>query len=172
MMKNKLRWVGPMIVMMLIVAACGNNDEVTNPPENSTAEQQQQETQTNDDSQDGDATPNDETNTDSRAEAPYAFIEFDLEVDLDDKKDAIEVEYEYETNETEASYDDYEQDIHLSGKEAIEKLDEIFSSFTFTEDTANEEVLNTVIEAFDIPEDATIDLDIEFPNGTEKEYKQ
>lgn len=161
MMKNKLRWVGPMIVMMLIVAACGNNDEVTNPPENSTAEQQQQETQTND-----------ETNTDSRAEAPYAFIEFDLEVDLDDKKDAIEVEYEYETNETEASYDDYEQDIHLSGKEAIEKLDEIFSSFTFTEDTANEEVLNTVIEAFDIPEDATIDLDIEFPNGTEKEYKQ
>src|SRR5699024_486694 len=161
MMKNKLRWVGPMIVRRLIVAACGNNDAVTNPPENSTAEQQQQETQ-----------KTDETNTESTAEAPYAFIEIELEVDFDDTKDAIEVEYEYDTNETEASYDDYEQDIHLSGKEAIEKLDEIFSSFTVTEDTANEEVLNTVIEAFDIPEDATIDLDIEFPNGTEKEYKQ
>src|SRR5699024_832890 len=129
MMKNKLRWVGPMIVMMLIVAACGNNDEVTNPPENSTAEQQQQETQTTD-----------PTNTASRSAAPYALIEFDLEVDFDDNKDALEVEYEYETNETAASYDDYEQDIPLSGKEAIETLGEIFSSFTFTEDTANEEV--------------------------------
>jgi len=47
------------------------------------------------------------------------------------------------------------------------------SSLTFDENTPDDEVLNEVLEAFEIPEEAkNIELDIEFQNGTEKEYIQ
>ncbi|HEX6595035.1 MAG TPA: YusW family protein [Bacillota bacterium] len=167
-MKSQWKWIGVIIISVFLFVACGNNDGGNDSAENTPSTNDQQEVETNE----TDSITDDQTNTGAGTEAPYSFIEFDLEADYDGTEEALEVEYEYETNEPEASYKNRVQNIRLTGNEALEELDDIFSSFTFNEESPKEEVLSAVIEAFELPKDATIDLDIEFQNGTEKEYKQ
>ncbi len=143
------------MILSLLLFACGDNDEVENPPQNATDEDQQQGTEN-------------DTNTD------YGFTEFDLDADYQDTNDALDVDYEHENNDKiEASYRDKAQEINLTGDAALEELDSIFSSFTFDENTPDEEILNTVTEAFNVPKDAkNIELDILFNGGMEKEYRR
>ncbi|QGS69884.1 hypothetical protein CV093_06845 [Oceanobacillus sp. 143] len=48
-----------------------------------------------------------------------------------------------------------------------------FSGFDFDKDTANEDVLSSVLSAFNVPDDAiNVELEIEFTDGTEKTYTQ
>ncbi|MEW9108532.1 MAG: YusW family protein [Cytobacillus gottheilii] len=160
-MKRSILWVGITLILSIVLAACGDNDEVENPPQNA-AEDEQQQTEENNATNDN----NDTTG--------YNFTHFDLDADYQDMNDAVEVDYENETNnQMEASYRDQSQDIDLNGAEAMEELDSIFSSFNFDENTPDEEVLTTVSEAFSIPEDAqNIELEIQFSGGTEKEYRR
>ncbi|RKQ28174.1 YusW family protein [Oceanobacillus halophilus] len=163
-MKKSLIWIGIFMILPLILIACGDNDDVDNPPQNTTEEEQQQAEETN--------TNTANENTDNGTNTGYSFTNFELEADYTDTNDALDVEYEKEQNEKiEASYRDQSQEIDLHGDAAMEELDQLFSSFTFDEDTPDDEVLNTVIEAFNIPEDAkNIELEIQFNSGTEKEY--
>lgn len=169
--------IGLFILVAFFLAACGDNDEVENQQTNTGETGQEEAAENNTDSGNNDEdTVNNNNNggdntTNSEAEAPYVFHDFSFEANLDGTEDAIDVEYEYEPNETEASYKDQNSDINLSGDEAMQELDSIFSSFTFDESTDNEEVLNQVIEEFNIPENVqNLEVDIEFANGNEKEY--
>ncbi|WP_164219227.1 YusW family protein [Virgibacillus sp. YIM 98842] len=166
-MKKTFFRLGAVIILTLLLAACGNNDEVENPPDDGTGDSEQQTGNTND--------TNNDTGTDADTNTEYGFFSFDLEADYtENDDDALDVDFENEPNdEMEASYRDREQGIDLIGDEAMEQLDIIFSSFHFDEKTPDEEVLNAVIEGFNIPEDAIeIELEIEFDSGTEKEYQQ
>ncbi|KAB2330301.1 YusW family protein [Bacillus mesophilum] len=161
-MKRSILWVGITLILSIVLVACGDNDEVENPPQNA-AEDEQQQTE-----------ENNATNDNNDTTTGYNFTHFDLDADYQDMNDAVEVDYENETNDQmEASYRDQSQDIDLNGDAAMEELDSIFSSFNFDENTPDEEVLTTVSEAFSIPEDAqNIELEIQFSGGTEKEYRR
>jgi len=169
---------GSFILLSSILVACGNGDndevELDNQAPEST-ENADQEINENPEDQ-GTNEGNEETrnnNDQDQADSPYIFRDFNLEVDLDDTDDSIDVEYEHERDEIETSYRDDVRGINLSGEEAMRELDSIFSSFTFDESTEEEEVLNQVMERFDIPADAqNIEVEIEFASGTEKEYTQ
>lgn len=111
--------------------------------------------------------------TAANGNSQYAFTSFELDVDIEQDDDAIEVDYDEESDETEASYEHKPNGINFYGDEAIEELDGIFRSFEFDENTPDEEVIQAVMEAFDIPDDAVeFDLEIEFANGVEKEYRR
>nr|WP_245301675.1 YusW family protein [Virgibacillus natechei] len=152
------------MILSILLVACGDNDEVENPPQNADEEQQQANENNTDSTNDTDANTNTE----------YDFTKFDLEADYEDTDDTLDVDYENEQDEQmEASYRDKSQDIDLNGDAAMEELDSIFSSFNFDESTPEEEILNTITEAFNIPKEAQdIELEIQFSSGTEKEYRK
>ncbi|SES24921.1 YusW-like protein [Gracilibacillus ureilyticus] len=164
-MKRGLLSIGSSIIFFLLLVACGDNDEVENPPQNNPDDNQQQAEENN-----NNTTNDTEANTDTG----YPFTTFDLEADFQDTNDTLDVDYENEQDDQmEASYQDKSQDIDLNGDAAMEELDSIFSSFDFDENTSDEEILNTVTQAFNIPEEAqNVELDIQFSNGTEKEYRK
>lgn len=143
-----------LIVLFIVITACGA-DDTQQETEQKPADMQQ-------DKNNGETT--------SVSEAPYSFIEFDLEADFENIKDAVEVEYEFVPDRVEASYNDKNQGIRLSNDEALHELDDHFAQFDFDENSSKEEVLAAVRKAFNIPEDALLDLDITFATGTEKEY--
>lgn len=173
--------------LAFLIAACGTTEEDTNPPaDNNAGETENNATndqdnasndQNNGNTDSGSATDNNATNNSDNVttdtESDYAFTSFDLEADFEGTEDIVEVEYEQDTNETEASYRNETQGIQLRGDEAMQELDSIFSTFDFDENTPKEEVLSTVLEAFNIPTDAqNVELDIEYAGGTEVEYQQ
>lgn len=125
-----------------------------------------------DDNTAGDDT-NSETDNSTDLNSKYNFTSFSLEADFENDEDVVDVDFETESDETEASYVNKQQGINLSGNEAMDELDSIFNAFRFDEKTDDEEVLNEVLEAFNIPENATnVKLEIDYVSGTEKEYNQ
>lgn len=164
-MKKRILWIASFMILSILLVACADNDEVENPPQNTTGEDQQQ----------ADANNTNTTNdTDANTNTRYGFTKFDLDADYKDTNDALDVDYENEKHDKlEASYRDKSQNIDLNGDAAMEELDKIFSSFHFDENTPEEEILNTIAKAFNIPEDAqNLELEIQFRNGTKKEYRR
>ena len=161
------------IMSLMLLMACGDNDEVENPPENAT-ENNQQSDQENNDQGDQLQTENTANDSNDTANNGYGFTAFDLEADFEELDDALDVDYENDQNEEiEAAYHYKSEGFDLRGDEAMEELDSIFTSFQFDENTPDEEVLNEVSEAFNIPENAPhVELEIDFSNGTEKEYRK
>ncbi|MCM3739648.1 YusW family protein [Oceanobacillus luteolus] len=161
-----------------ILAACGDNDEVTEQPQNNdtaTNEETDTTTEENTDNNATDDTNTNDNNDSAATDSNYIFRSFDLEVDIENDDDAIDVDYDddRDDNEIEASYENKPENINLSGNEAMDELDSIFTAFQFDENSSDEEVLSEVLEAFNIPEDAAkVDLEIEYANGTEKEYRR
>lgn len=180
-MKKMLLFV--IAIFACTLFACGNGGEEG---ENGTSEVADEgidetvgdeETRTENPNDDGvgdtDGTDANDDQTAADGHSPYAFTSFELDVDIEQDDDAIEVDYDEESDEIEASYEHKPNGINLYGDEAIEELNGIFRSFEFDENTPDEEVIQTVMEAFDIPDDAVeFDLEIEFANGVEKEYRR
>ncbi|MCS0655263.1 YusW family protein [Cytobacillus firmus] len=135
---------------LFLLTAC-NDDKVENPPENAPAENQSNETSN---------------------ETAFNFTNFDLEVEYKDNK-AIDVDYENEKNGMEASYQDDLADQNLTSDEAMEKLTPIFEGLSFDQNTEDQEVINQVKDAFSVEDNyQKIELEVKFPDGTEKEYSE
>lgn len=132
------------------MAGCGDSDEVTNQPSEAPVE--------------------DEANSDNNS--MYTFDIFELDVDYTDVNDAIKVDYEKETNSTEASYERKEDDLNLNGDEAMQELDSLFGQLNFDKDTPDEEVLNQIKATFNVEDARSIEADVTFTDGTEKEYRE
>lgn len=132
------------------MAGCGDSDEVTNQPSEAPVE--------------------DEANSDNNS--MYTFDKFELDVDYTDVNDAIKVDYEKETNSTEASYERKEDDLNLNGDEAMQELDSLFGQLNFDKDTPDEEVLNQIKATFNVEDARSIEADVTFTDGTEKEYRE
>lgn len=144
------KWIAPVSMTVLLLAACGDNEEVNNPPENAPTE-----------------------GTGQTVNAAYSFTSFELDADYANTNDALDVSYDNEKNDIEASYEDKENKKNLTGDGAMKELESKFSSFSFDENTPDDEVLTVVTEAFNIPEDAKrVEVEIQYADGTEKEYKK
>lgn len=190
---NKVFLYMGIVMLSLFLVGCGNTNDAKNNVDDTDSNGVVDDTVNNDQAEMGDNNmnktnnnaaddnrkeTNDEVNTqtdtttEGKRNYQYSFEKFELDVDYDDMDDAIEVEFDNEPNdELEASYEDRTKDIRLHGEEAMSELDSIFSSFNFDENTSEDEVLDAVVEAFDIRDDARkIELEIEYGTGVEKEY--
>ncbi|WP_157796216.1 YusW family protein [Bacillus xiapuensis] len=109
-----------------------------------------------------------------QASSPYPFTEFDVDVDLKNQQDyEIDVSYERESNHTEAHYTDDKQNIHLTGEDALEALDEKFRGFSFDETTSDAKVLKEIERAFNIPDNAqSVEVEIQYNDGQERELRR
>ncbi|MFC2946986.1 YusW family protein [Virgibacillus sediminis] len=181
---SKLKSLGALIILTFLLAACGNNDQAEEgiPEEQAEVETTEESGQANDSAGSDNASENqgsideitesDEV-SDPPSEPPYEFKHFSLEADVEGTRDAIEVEYEHETDETEASYKDNNGGVQLAGDDAMEELDSIFSEFNFDSSTPEEEVAQEVAKAFNVPDDAEeVELEIEFTDDNELDYER
>lgn len=103
-------------------------------------------------------------------ESPYPFVRFDLDADYDGIDHTFEVIYEKNDHSIKASYENNEKNVHLYGDEALNKLHPMLSALTINAETAEQTVLDRVIETFNLPNDAVIHLEIDFSTGERKYY--
>lgn len=157
-MRNKLKWLGSFLLVTTLLIGCSMYDDEgnANPPEEN-------------DHVDEDGS---RENVEEIEEAPYPFLAFEVEVDIDGVNDAFEVEYEVKRNKTEASYDDKTEDVHLKDDEALDKLEPIFDTFTFDADSIEDEIYEQIIEGFSIDNYDEIEVEISFKDMTEIEFER
>nr|WP_106782769.1 YusW family protein [Lysinibacillus timonensis] len=171
---RKFRLYTAAIVVFLILSGCNaDDDQVTNVPENVPVEQDGAVTQNGTTTQNGtntqtDATTQSDTNQTEQATIP--FTNFDLDVKYDNNQE-YDVDYESEQNGMEAEIKDDRANNQLKGDEAFAVLQPIFEQLTFNKETPEEEVISEVVNAFNLDGNyQEFELDVEFPDGTEKEY--
>jgi hypothetical protein len=152
--------------MVLFLAACGGNDEVSEPPADAPVEE---DDSMFDDNEEAEA-PAEESDEMADGGA-YSFTHFDLDVEYPDNQE-IDVDYENEQDGVEAKYRNDLEGIDLEGDEAMQELEAYFSQLDFDQSTGDDEVIEQVISAFNLDRSYTeLELDIDFTDGTEKEYK-
>lgn len=145
------------IALSIFLVGCGDKDEATNVPDNAPIEEE---------------TTNNSNTTNNTADTSYNFTQFNLEVDYPNNQ-KYDVEYENETTGSEAKIEDQVNNNVVQGNEAINQLVPIFETLKFDNTTSDEDVLNQVIEAFNISNDyIEIELDVQFADGIEKEYRK
>lgn len=159
-MRKQLIWVGSFLLFTTLLIGCSIYDDEgnANPPEE-----------------------NGDTNTDSEesrddveevVEAPYPFLEFEIEVDIDGVNDAFEAEYEVKRNTIDASYTDKSDDVDIKNEEAMEKLEPILDTFTFDENSSEDEIFEQVIEGFSIEDYDELEIEITFKDTTKIEIER
>ena len=61
----------------------------------------------------------------------------------------------------------------IQGDEAYTKVEPLLKQLTFDSTTPNDEVIEQVIKVFNIKDDyQSIEVEVEFADGTEKEFKR
>ncbi len=141
------------------LVACGDKEDATNVPANAPVEE-------------SNTTNNNVENSTSTADTAYNFTHFDLDVTYANNK-SYEVSYENETTGAEAKIEDEINNKKETGNQAIDTLAPIFGSFKFDVATANDDVINEVLQKFNLADNyREFELEIKFADGTEKEYKK
>lgn len=155
---KKLTLYTTVIFLLLNLAGCNTDDEnVSEVPQDVPVEENQTKSQ---------------NGTNQTTDSPFHFTHFDLDVDYSENQD-YDVDYENERESMEAEIDDDKGNNHLKGEEAFNVLRSIFEQLTFDQNTPNEDVISETIKAFNLDEDfQKFELEVQFTDGTEKEYKR
>lgn len=141
-------------IAVLALAACGDDEEVTTAPDEAPTEQEQN---------------NDEIT--SGTDAPFHFAKFSFEAQYS-ATESIDGDYSNESTGVEASYENDKTGEKLNGDEAFSYFEPMFESFTFDASTAETDVINEVIAAFELDDNyEELEIDVTFDDGTEKEYR-
>lgn len=98
-------------------------------------------------------------------EGPYPFVSFDLDADYNGIDNTMEAEYIHKNNTVEALYKHQLKKIYYAGDYALNELHPLLSLLNFTEHSSEQEVIKQVKQAFDLPNDASIHLKVEYPSG-------
>lgn len=142
MKTKKYAFYGPfLLTTALLLSACGEKEEVKDGP------------------------------TGEQAESEFGFRSFDLDIDTADQKDAIDVSFDVDVSETEAEYLNKLESLNLSGDKAYKKLEPIFKELALTKDMSKEEVIEKVAKAFGVEEYKEFELEVEFSDGDDQEFK-
>lgn len=151
---------------LLLLGACNDNDEVTNPPENAPSEDS-----TNNGNTTGSTdSNNNQSSTNQMQTSNIPFSSFDLDVEYDQFK-SFEIEYENEASGMEAKIKDELNNRKISGDEAFQELQSRFEQFKFDASTSEQDVVNEVLNSFELSDNyKEFELDVQFADGTEKEY--
>ena len=165
---NKKNLLAPILFSsMLILGACGDDEQVTEPVNNENQEQPADAGGTENASPEGGLDQN------SIGGKTFGFTELDVNVDFPDMDDMIELNYEEDRDKVEAEYKNKMTETDLSGNDAMDEIEPGLSQLELTTDTADDEAITQVIEAFGIDNGYTeIEIEVRYPDGTEKEYKQ
>ncbi|KOF12258.1 hypothetical protein AC739_01760 [Planococcus glaciei] len=153
-----------MLSSTLALSACGESDEVNEPVGN--------ESQTDPAPGSGDASPGGGTDEESIGGDTFGFTEFSVDVDYPDQDDAIDISYEEDRDNIEASYENKLENQNLAGDEAMDEIEPVFQTLDLTSDMTDEEAIESVVGGFGIEAGyKTIEIDVRFSDGTEKEFK-
>ncbi|MDG5471027.1 YusW family protein [Jeotgalibacillus sp. ET6] len=141
---------------VILISACAQEDETVEEPADAPSMEE-----------------NEAAESDSEEKAPtIPYIKFDLEVDYEGTENDFELEYEVDKN-VEAVYEDQRNALTLAGDDAYQEIEPVLSEFDFTADTPDEEIVQAVIEKFEIEEGFdSIEIEVAFEDGTEKEIEQ
>jgi hypothetical protein len=158
---KKTKVVASLLLSAALLGACGDKDEITKDVTNNN---------TNNDIEDD--APG-ENPADTGENEIYGFKKFELEVDYPDQEEAIDVNYAEEKDSTDAEYKNVADDTSdATGKEAMAKLRPLLGGLQLKEDMTDEDIINRVVETFDIQDNYTkIDVDITWHNDKKKEIE-
>ena len=177
-------WVVMLTLALAVFAVgCNNNDNNNAAPP---ADQNNATDNVTDNNNDVDQNNNTNTNNDN---ADYPFRSFDLEVKYDNNKE-YEVDYDADHNannnttdntnvdtnvnnndDDRASIEDDLNNKRIKGDEAMKQLDNYFKKLKIDSKTSDDQVIAEVLRVFNLKDDYKhFDLEIEFLDGTEKEY--
>ncbi|WP_313290906.1 YusW family protein [Exiguobacterium sp.] len=84
--------------------------------------------------------------------------------------DAIDISYDRENDGTEAEYQ--YKDENKRGDAAMTELDAKFKNLKVDADTSEKDVIAEVERVFAIQDASRLEVEIDFSDGTEKEYKE
>lgn len=149
---------------VLALAACGNADEVEEPVSNENTEKPANSST--------DSSPGGGLDEESIGGKTFGFTEFSLDVDYPDQEDALDVSYDEDRDQVEAEYENKLTNTNLAGDDALDEFSQALSSLKVDVDTPDDQVIKSVIEAFEIEDNyKSIEIEINYPDGTEKEYR-
>ena len=156
---KKSKIVASLILSTALLGACGDKDEITKDVTNNN---------TSNDIED-DAPGEDPADTGES----FGFKKFELEVDYPDQEEAIDVNYEEKKDSTDAEYRNVDDDnADVTGDDAMAKLRIFLGNLKLKEDMSDEEIINQIVETFDIKDNHTkIDVDITWFNDKKKEIE-
>ncbi|WP_251138285.1 MULTISPECIES: YusW family protein [Exiguobacterium] len=151
--------VATLFAMSLMLAGCGNDEASTDKVE---------EGSTN--SNTTDDTMQDKDTVTKNADTDYDFNSLSIEAVVDGDNDAIDISYDRDNDGTEAEYR-YKGE-QKQGDDAMAELDAKFKNLKIDADTSEKEVISEVERVFAIQDASRLEVEIEFSDGTEKEYKK
>lgn len=151
--------VATLFAMSLMLAGCGNDETSTDKVE---------EGSTN--SNTTDDTMKDKDTVTKNADTDYGFNSLSIEADVEGDNDAIDISYDRDNDGTEAEYR-YKGE-QKQGDDAMTELDAKFKNLKIDADTSEKEVISEVERVFAIQDASRLEVEIEFSDGTEKEYKK
>ncbi|MGD7044192.1 YusW family protein [Jeotgalibacillus proteolyticus] len=141
---------------VILISACAQEDETVEEPADAPSVEE-----------------NEAAESESQDEVPtISYLEFDLEVDYEGTENDLEVSYNADEN-VEAVYEDQRNALTLAGDDAYQEIEPVLSELDFTDQTSDEEIVQAVIEGFEVEEGyQSIEIEITFEDGTEKEIEQ
>lgn len=111
------------------------------------------------------------SSTPEKAETDLGFTSFELDVDTVDHKEAIEVYLAMDGSRIEAEYVNRIEPKKLKGNKAYDELKPMLKDLGLTKEMSKDEVIEKVSKAFEVEDYTKFDLEVEYPDGEEKEYK-
>jgi len=151
--------VATLFAMSLMLAGCGNDEASTDKVE---------EGSTN--SNTTDDTMQDKDTVTKNADTDYGFNSLSIEADVEGDNDALDISYDRDNDGTEAEYR-YKGE-QKQGDDAMAELDAKFKNLKIDVDTSDNEVIGEVERVFAVQDASRLEVEIEFSDGTEKEYKK
>lgn len=170
----KKTYLVPVLGLALFAAGCGNSDnqetekveETTTTDDNTMSD----DNSTNDDStmnDDSSNTQDQDTVTDN-ADKDYGFVSLSIEADDADTMDLVDISYDRDNDGTEA---DYQMDgERAQGNDAMKILDSKLDELNIDANTSNDDAIAEIEKVFDIQDATRLEVEIEFADGTEKEF--
>ncbi|MDI3236138.1 YusW family protein [Exiguobacterium antarcticum] len=164
----KKTYLVPVLGLALFAAGCGNSD-------NQETEKVEETTTTDDNSMNDDSTMKDDSSgtqdqdmVTENADKDYRFVSLSVEADTADMMDMVDISYDRDNDGTEA---DYKMDGERSqGNEAMKILDPKLDELNMDANTSNDDAIAEIEKVFDIKDATRLEVEIEFANGTEKEF--
>ena len=151
--------VATLFAMSLMLAGCGNDEASTDKVEDGSTN-----SNTTDD------TMQDKDTVTKNADTDYGFNSLSIEADVEGDNDAIDISYDRDNDGTEAEYRFKGE--QKQGDDAMAELDAKFKNLKIDADTSENEVISEVERVFAVQDASRLEVEIEFSDGTEKEYKK
>src|SRR5699024_12484996 len=98
------------------------------------------------------------------------YVDFELEVDYGQDKE-YEAEIEQKEGNVKADLEDEINGEDLNGQEAFDKIYPLVDKLTISKDTEKEDVIEEVLEVFDLDDDyRELELEFTFSDGVKTEF--